>query len=460
MDVCKTGEEAETIMLLDQCNTEIVRLEALLNEQRHLRIRLEKKLIVIRYRGKSSPLERVPAEILQEIFKHVVVDNSRNIGVIAMVCRRWIQLVFNSPALWSRIKMRLVPDVYAVERDTAFLETAIRNSGFLPLDVNISIPGLEELYGGVVSRCLESQSRGLATIPQRDAFRRNFVGYFSRSISLGNITGPFTPHDYIRQAVERIFNTLSGSSGRNFLRLRRLSIEWDDRYFQEVLLNNYFHHPTPLLQALSLRCVAGNGPDVVQPFRFHAPNLTSLSTNLSLNPKHLLASNQLIELDINTTLTDYNILRSHANSIERLSVYYDNDSRIPESLTDIQCPRLVELSWRCRYPSSNFRAPPNTPNLEILRCMDTSIQDIIKILLDTPKLKQLYLWLPKWFTMSDAGQFSDTLETLPLLEEIYILYRPDSQGIENFRKSITGIDSRISVRAVEVTDGDSSGEFD
>lgn len=78
-------EEAETITLLDQCNTEIARLEALLDGQRRTRTRLQHQLIIIRSRENSSPFDRIPAETLQQIFEHAVADNSRDIGLIAMV---------------------------------------------------------------------------------------------------------------------------------------------------------------------------------------------------------------------------------------------------------------------------------------------------------------------------------------------------------------------------------------
>jgi hypothetical protein len=336
--------------------------------------------------------------------------------------------------------MKLRADVYAIERDIGLMTTAIRNSQSFPLEIAIGIPGREDFFGPLALKWLESQSRGLASTSDGESFDERF-DEISIVRPRGTVTTS-TPYGYVRQAIEGFLDTLPGLNGCNFRRLRRLSIEWDDKYFIDVLHKNPFRHPAPILQELSLTCLLGPSPDLVQPFGFHAPNLTRLSSNLRLDGVGMLASDQMVELDISIILNDYRILHSNANSVERLSIneYF---SGVEISEPDTIFPRLVELNVRREetpHYFRSFRLPPKAPNLEILRClnadMDTSIQDLNEILRNTPRLKSLCIWLPRRHTMSDAGDFSRVLQELPLLQEICILYKPDSELLNSFTTSI------------------------
>jgi hypothetical protein len=353
--------------------------------------------------------------------------------------------------------MRLVPDVYSVERDTGFLETALRNSESLPLDADIEIPGFNELYGGVMLKWLESQSRGLATAAQREAFRAHCFQFFSDFP--GDTADPSTPEHYIWRALQGFLDTLSGSDGRNFLRLKFLSIKWDDLFFQEILFEDSFQHPTPILQELCLWSVPSDTGRVLQSFAPHAPNLIRLNTNFWIDDRYLLASDQLVELDLTVVEDDYRILLNHANSIERLSLYYNTYSvrrfsHIP--LVELDFPHLVELDLR-QYSTRQFQCSfRRFPNLKILRCLnddaDTSIKEVNKLLLNTPQLKKLCLWPPKQYTASNANEFGDAVDGLPFLEEICVLYKSESDSLDNFVDSITSRNSRIDVWTIEVTE--------
>src|ERR1700754_3764175 len=57
--VKNVNEELATISLLDQCKSEIARLESLLKVQRHLQANLERKLVIIRHGKHPMPIERV-----------------------------------------------------------------------------------------------------------------------------------------------------------------------------------------------------------------------------------------------------------------------------------------------------------------------------------------------------------------------------------------------------------------
>jgi hypothetical protein len=198
-------------------------------------------------------------------------------------------------------------------------------------------------------------------------------------------------------------------------------------------------------------------------FPLPRPQFDSPLHESELDLLDLLASNQLIELDIEIILNEYSILRNNAKSIERLSLY--EDSRPSGAVPDVQCPRLVELSLRRQYtsgPFSRLRPPPKAPNLEVLKCLNddvnTSIEDMTTILRNTPKLKRLSLWLPTHYTTSDARIVSGTIDRLPFFESICVLHRPalykdDSDRLRSFKKSIIGKDSRISVRTVEIPAG-------
>lgn len=138
---------------------------------------------------------------------------------------------------------------------------AIRKSGTLSLDISIEILGREEFYGALALNWLKSQSRGLASTKDGDSFQQKLHRIF-REVEmrdLGRIIAPSTPYGYVPEVMERFLDSLSGLNGFNLLRLRRLSIEWDDDLFQDIFLQKSFHCPTPILQELSLRCMYGQG---------------------------------------------------------------------------------------------------------------------------------------------------------------------------------------------------------
>jgi hypothetical protein len=268
-----------------------------------------------------------------------------------------------------------------------------------------------------------------------------------------DFTEAYTPYDYVRQALERFMGTLSGRKGHNLLRLKFLSIQWNAVSFQEILFSNSFQHPAPILQELSLRSLEGHNGDLFQPFPAHAPNLIRLNTNLSINTTHLLASDQLIELDLDVIEDNHHIILNHASSVERLSLHSEYYAKI---IPYASFPRLVELDLR-QCTTRQFQCSFHPfPNLKILRWLnddvDTSIQEFNKLLLNAPQLKRLCLWPPKQYTASDANDFCDAVKGLPFLEKIWVLYKSKNASLGDFVDSITSRNSRIDVWTMQVTE--------
>jgi hypothetical protein len=120
--------------------------------------RLHERLVVLRQRKKNmeyfikvhqgllSPIRRVPPDVLQEIFwrclptaHNSVLSFKQAPLVFGLVCRRWRQVAYSTPKLWTSLHIIAVPLAFprAQARFEAF-NIWLARSGILPLSISMS----------------------------------------------------------------------------------------------------------------------------------------------------------------------------------------------------------------------------------------------------------------------------------------------------------------------------------
>ncbi|KAF7972905.1 hypothetical protein HWV62_16630 [Athelia sp. TMB] len=101
---------------------------------------------VAAHKGIISPLRRLPAEILGNIFTHTLLpfpfqlSPTKTLLVLELVCRRWKDVVRSTPDLWTCIALRHQRD--SMDCELAFTSTCLARSRGRPLSISIqSHPG-------------------------------------------------------------------------------------------------------------------------------------------------------------------------------------------------------------------------------------------------------------------------------------------------------------------------------
>ncbi|KAJ7798632.1 hypothetical protein B0H14DRAFT_2253633, partial [Mycena olivaceomarginata] len=144
---------------LERYDTEISRLRAIIDKLEKDRNVVEEYQLLCRYT--VSPIRRMPAEILTEIFAFFVPDAFETLDTsmqyeeqvqgelarvanadllrIAHVCPRWHKLAMETPSLWSSIglHLKLWRDVRSRGRMVTVLESSLERGGNFPLDLGI-----------------------------------------------------------------------------------------------------------------------------------------------------------------------------------------------------------------------------------------------------------------------------------------------------------------------------------
>lgn len=123
-----------------------------------------------------SPLSRLPAEILGDIFLHVLPQPSIPLSVdeppliLDLVCKRWKVVSRSTPALWSRISLLLKDN--SQNHDITGISACLDRSGDLPLSISISCLSSYRIPDGgnralalLASHCEQWQSLYLYSLP-------------------------------------------------------------------------------------------------------------------------------------------------------------------------------------------------------------------------------------------------------------------------------------------------------
>ncbi|KAJ7645905.1 hypothetical protein DFH06DRAFT_579524 [Mycena polygramma] len=145
---------------LEQYDAAILRMKNIVDKMEHERALLHHYSHLCRCI--LSPIRQLPSEILAEIFSFFLAEipdwpygseegseeeelmRVANIDLlrISKVCLRWHHLVMGTPSLWSVIglNMRLLRGIPGVARMSALLESTLKRSGDIPLELGVHIP--------------------------------------------------------------------------------------------------------------------------------------------------------------------------------------------------------------------------------------------------------------------------------------------------------------------------------
>ncbi|KAJ7501043.1 hypothetical protein B0H11DRAFT_753727 [Mycena galericulata] len=153
-----TVHQAQEIgCLLDSLRPEVSRLEdailklsTVVSHLKFTKRRREKFLTDLQ--GVLSPIRRIPAEILAEIFLHcrnnsscaatyALTDTREAPLLLGHVCSRWRMVSYGTPRLWDIVGL---PTTSVLETPTeAYIRTLLQRSRTLPLQISVFIPSPE-----------------------------------------------------------------------------------------------------------------------------------------------------------------------------------------------------------------------------------------------------------------------------------------------------------------------------
>jgi hypothetical protein len=89
---------------IKKCEARIFDLYRQIGEEEEERRRWEKQLALAMAR-EFDYMDKFPVEILVEIFQIYLNPNRRYIRTLLLVCKKWYELVINTPSLWNRIDL-------------------------------------------------------------------------------------------------------------------------------------------------------------------------------------------------------------------------------------------------------------------------------------------------------------------------------------------------------------------
>ncbi|KAL0947652.1 hypothetical protein HGRIS_013739 [Hohenbuehelia grisea] len=116
----------------------ICRFQARLNQLQSLQKRLKQQLN--KYRSISSPIRRLPVELIRHVFLMYALDEPRetkwHVWVLGQICSRWRSIALAYPDIWASVP-------YAVQRWSrpAIIEEHLRRSAPRPLQVTVGNVG-------------------------------------------------------------------------------------------------------------------------------------------------------------------------------------------------------------------------------------------------------------------------------------------------------------------------------
>lgn len=98
-----------------------------------------------------APILASPSEIIGAIFEEYIAEDSRRIGDILFVCRRWYAVCMESLYLWTYIrwiiKREISEDVRTLASSVAFLSTCIERSVLSLLRIIVHLQRLQQGCG-------------------------------------------------------------------------------------------------------------------------------------------------------------------------------------------------------------------------------------------------------------------------------------------------------------------------
>ncbi|ETW81755.1 hypothetical protein HETIRDRAFT_317718 [Heterobasidion irregulare TC 32-1] len=298
---------------------------------------LRSQIYWLKTRENTSPIDRLPVEILIEIFVYCAHETALTPIILGRICRRWEEITNFSPRIFQWIV--LDDSQVTTERSTGLSQTFLLRSRSLQFDVDISISNRDNVL----------------------PFLSPFLPHLNRWRSC-TIEGNRVEHVHFREfwtagtgepRLEQL--DISVDPGQQALVGGQVSTE------DQIIFHTFKSHPTPLKS-----------------------NLLFMDVSLSRLPLALFEPLRFVSLFIQEKPTSPFVLKIHP--IDFL-----------QFLT--ACPVLEFLSFtgsmfQAAIRPEDFERPPPVPFLPRLRSLvlhSTLCTRTILSYIDTPNLKELYL---------------------------------------------------------------------
>jgi len=395
----------QKLQQLEQLEKQIEILEQQLKDARDLRVKLQQDIEIFQRDGPS--IRKLPPELLTIIFRNYLDKNASIIRRLLLVCRQWHSLIKDNSNLWSIIRIAPGPydDLESLKSRRHYINTCLRNSSNLPLDITIDYGGLSTLYGLCVKalrvvahqlRCrnCEYYDKGidLDVEEEEDMVRDWLDGQWFRENEGVPLMLQYDEH------CAHLLHELAGNRGEHMLRWRSFHFsgpKWRDSTLYPPYIYSTFQHPSPILEQLSL-------------VRIPAYNYTR---NVVLPQVEQLRSLSLID---SLTLAKISSSQSILN-MQHLNLEYNGYHEPEELITLFRLVNLKTLRLNAGWEGINSQMiPPTTTfsDLTILK-LRGDFNPKIFVAMRLPKLQVLVLENDRAFiTVVDA----DFVLTVPHLE--------------------------------------------
>lgn len=378
----KNLDENKAEYLLKECDIQINGLRNMLELACCYRRLLEEQLRSLRYQ--RSSLNRVPDELVLEIFRFVTCEDSLALGPLLLVKRRWHRLIVGSPCLWVNIEVHFQAVSYAtdIKRATNYVKLATQLNNVLPIDVNLTLPTQERLI----------YETGLHT--------------YKESMN----------------ALRQFMRTIAGTFGANVRRLRSFRLDYNPNKSNDLMLHELFHYSTPRLEELQIRIPDTIGCLSRQIFRHSSPKLSRISVDAQYCIDNLLWNNAALDslhLIFSSFRSDPLPIRSLLSNLRYLCLDFYEHALGPTTQTpEVLLPSLQDLTICGWHRPHYLRAP----KLATLRIFEYNQFDAARLpyLPQFPSLRKLHLHWPIGDGIIERLQ--DYLDQHLLVEEVGIVF--------------------------------------
>jgi hypothetical protein len=411
-------DEDRALALLTACNDTINGLYKKLDQQNRQKHLLEQRIRAVR--GQRSLLGRIPDELMLDIFKKATLHNSLTLGPILRVCRRWYNLVINSPSLWATISLSLrnVPTTAGIRRRIQYAESAIRNSKEAPLDFDLSLPFAFSLVETMVDKLVGTDDPFYDSDDSDDERLEDMYKWVEEAINNDQEGLPL--YEDINEGVSHFMATLAGSTGENLLRLRRFKIDYELNDFDHPRWATAFHYPTPNLEAIEVDTNGSEDLTLIPFFKHPAPKLSVVSVDTYYPIDQLLCQNQplqYLDLEFGGEINFSSFPSRHLlGNLKHLCIKlypFDPDTRTE----DILLPSLQTLTIWGRTHGSHCIKAPRLETLRLFRHFDFEFDPSFSS--PFPSVKKVhYRWS---MGESNIESFTTYIAQLPLLKEVVVL---------------------------------------
>jgi hypothetical protein len=420
----KNLDEARAVALLRTCNDAIKRLHKKLDEQNRQKHLLEQRILSVR--DKRSLFSQIPDDVMLDIFKNARYHNSLALGPILRVCRKWYNLVINSPSLWATISLEFqsASHTVGIQRRIQYAESAIRNSKAAPLDIDLTLPQVDSLIRNMIDKLIDT---GDQEYDSDDA--RSVEIYHWLWGGIDNDCQGLPLYADISSGLCQFMAMLAGPNGENLLRLRRFKLDYEPASFDPLRLATTLHYPTPNLEKIDIKTTEYYGPSQVNPLFIHpAPKLSVISVDTWYPIDQLLCRDQPLQYlglefagEINL---DYFPSSHLLGNLKHLCIKlhpFDQDTNTRTE--EIFLPSLETLTiWDLAHGSDCIKAP----RLETLRLFERfeSELDLSRTPCFPSVRKVHYYWD---IGKGDVKSFTTYIAQLQLLKEVAVLHRDEAR---------------------------------